>query len=91
MPRKDWKVRFLQDMPLMTGTPPDDDTVRLEALLAIKPSGGEEGSFRFTLAGTKQLDMMVPVDNILPFLDFKGLYIEAQLELGTQVKMLQIS
>ena len=84
-PPKNWAVRHLQDMATFSFEAPEDDTVRLDALLAIRPAAGEEGAFRFTLACSRHLDMLIPVDAVLDDPIFKGMSIEAQLELGTQV------
>ena len=85
-PPKDWVVRHLQDMASITFQPPKDDSVRLDALLAVRPAEGEEGSYRFVLASSRHVDMLIPVDLVLDDPSFKGMNIEAQLELGTQVK-----
>ena len=84
-PPKDWAVRHLQDMASISFQPPEDDSVRLDALLAVRPAKGEEGSYRFVLACSRQVDMLIPVDLVLDDPSFKGMNIEAQLELGTQV------
>ena len=85
-PPRNWRVRHLEDMASISFEAPEDDTVRLEALLAIRPAGGEEGSYRFTLSGSKHVELLIPLELVLDDPSFKGMYIDAQLELGTQVK-----
>ena len=43
-PRK-WEVRFLLDMDSLSCPEQEGSKINREAFLAIKPSGGEEGSF----------------------------------------------
>ena len=81
-----WEVRFLQDMETMEGTAHDDKLVSMEALLAIRPAEGEEGSFRFTLAGTEHIKLRINVEEILTDPAFKDTFLELQMELGTQVQ-----
>lgn len=83
-PPKEWQVRYLADMDTLTG---DDISapVSLEALMAVRPADGEEGTFRFILAGASKLKLSIPVQKVLPMEVFKGLNIELEMELGTQV------
>ena len=84
-PPDQWQVRYLKDMDSLEGTQHADRAVSLEALMAIKPADGEEGSFRFTLAGTDHIKLRINVQDILGRDIFKDMYLEIQLELGTQV------
>ena len=84
-PPDQWQVRYLKDMDSLEGTQHADRAVSLEALMAIKPADGEEGSFRFTLAGTDHIKLRINVQDILGRDIFKDMYLEVQLELGTQV------
>ncbi len=86
-PPRNWEVRFLKDMDAIDGEPPDKDGIFMEALLAARPSAGLEGTFNFTLRGKKHLDLLVPVQSILPHPVFEGMSLEAELRLGTQVKL----
>ena len=69
------------------GPPREDENISMEAYLAVQPSGGEEGSFRFVLTSREHLQMRVPVNDILPDDCFKNMYISMQLELGTQIRL----
>ena len=84
-PPKNWRVRHLEDMASISFEALEDATVRLDALLAIRPAGGEEGSYRFTLSGSKHVEPLIPLELVLDDPSFKGLFIDPQLELGTQV------
>ena len=86
-PSRNWRVRHLADMASLSFAAPEDNTVRLDALLAIRPAAGEEGSSRFTLAGSKHVDMLVPLELVLDDPSFKGMLLDAQMELGTQVRI----
>ena len=85
-PPKQWQVRYLVDLDTLAGTVHEDRPISLEALLAVRPSGGEEGSFRFTLAGPGHLKMRIPVTDVLQEEAFKNMYLDIQMELGTQVR-----
>ena len=86
-PPSNWEVRFLKDMEALEVEPPDSDGVHLQALLAARPADGLEGSFLFTLRGRGHLQLLVPVDSILQLPEFAGMSIEAELRLGTHVKL----
>ena len=85
-PPKQWQVRYLKDLDSMTGTINDDQPISMEAMMAIQPSDGEEGSFRFVLAGPQHLMTRTKISTILPGKEFENMYLCMQLELGTQVK-----
>jgi len=82
-----WQVRYLKDMDTLVGTAPDDGEISMEAILAVQPSGGEEGSFRFTLAGSSHLHLKFEVTSIIQDDSLAGLSMELQMELGTQIKL----
>ena len=84
-PPDKWEVRYLKDLDNLSFDPPDDEEIHIAALLAVRPAAGEEGSFRFTLAGSNHLNMLVPVTSILEDEAFNQMFIEAQLHLGSQV------
>ena len=48
-PPRAWTVRFLQDMENIDCSLIDSDNLTMEALVAVRPAGGEEGNFRFAL------------------------------------------
>ena len=87
-PPKNWVVRYLKDMDSIVADPGDVDSIHVEALLAARPAEGLEGTFRFTLAGSAHLETRVAVTSMLPDPAFEGMFIEAQLQLGTQVSWL---
>lgn len=86
-PPKQWQVRYLKDLETMQGTVREDKPISLEALLAIQPSEGEEGTFRFTLAGPQHLQMRIRVTDILQEKAFDNMWLSFQMELGTQIKL----
>ena len=86
-PPSRWQVRYLKDLDTFEGTAHDDKTVSMEALLAIRPSEGEEGAYRFTLAGTEHIKLQIKVEDILPDKAFKDTYLDIQMELGTQIRI----
>jgi len=69
----------------MEGTAQEDSTYSLQVLLAIPPAIGSEGAFKFLVSGRDHLMMEVPVTSVLRDDRFKGLTIQTQLKLGTQV------
>ncbi len=86
-PPEDWDVRPLADMNTMAACPRQGAEHSLQALLAVGPADGLEGSFRFALTGTNHVTMRVPVQRILADKRFGGMTIELQLQLGTQIKL----
>ena len=88
-PPKQWQVRYLADLDTLAGTVHEDRPISLEALLAVRPSGGEEGSFRFTLAGPSHVKIRITVTDVLQDEAFKNMFLDIQMELGTQVKYSQ--
>lgn len=86
-PPKTWHVRHLSDMDSIVGDPRPDRSISMETYLAVQPSGGEEGAFRFTLAGPRHLEARIQVTTILPDKRFDNMWLTLQLELGTQIKI----
>ena len=84
-PPKQWRVRFLADLDTMEGTVYEDRPISIEALMAVRPSGGEEGAYRFTLAGPEHLKLRIKVSDVLDHGAFQGMYLDIQMEIGTQV------
>ncbi len=84
-PPQSWEVRHLADMDKLTGSPQDNSQYYMQALLAVSPSAGLEGSFRFLVSGNEHLSMSVPVSSIIDHELFAGLTIELQLQLGEQI------
>ena len=44
-PPKKWEARFLQDMDTLQCSQKEGETLSMEAYVAVKPSGGQEGNF----------------------------------------------
>ena len=86
-PPKQWEMRFLKDLDNIQGTVHEEHEVSLESYLAVQPSGGEEGSFRFVLAGPRHLHIRIKVTDVIPEAEFENMWITMQLELGTQIKI----
>ena len=57
-PPRAWTVRFLQDMENIDCGLIDGNNLTMEALVAVRPAGGEEGNFRFALAGPDMLKLV---------------------------------
>ena len=73
-PSRKWEVRFLQDMNSMACSDPDrENEIKMEAFMAIKPSGGQEGSFRFVLSGNKPVKLRFNVESVIPNKLFGGM------------------
>ena len=86
-PPKDWEVRYLTDMDLLTAPEADKGQINMEAYMAIRPSAGEEGRFRFSLTGVDNLRLYFPVNEVLPAEDFKGMFVEALLDTDEHIKL----
>ena len=84
---KKWEVRYLKDMDSMEAAQMEEGEISMEALMAIAPAEGEEGSYRFLLAGPDNIRVHVAVDKILPGDNFKDMYIEAHMVVGDQLKL----
>ena len=82
-----WQVRHLRDMDDLECAEQEDGGLTMEALVAIKPSGGEEGSFKLMIGGTEKLKLSFPVSKLLPGDDFNGMLADIELWAGAQIKM----
>lgn len=80
----------MKDMQSLTGSFREDAPITMEALIAVKPSEGEEGAFRFLLAGPDNIRLLCPVTKVLDDKRFAGMSIEAILTVGDQVILLQL-
>ena len=86
-PPKQWQIRFLQDMETLECEPREVEGVYLESYVAVRPAGGAEGSFRFTLSGAEKLKLAFPISKVLPGPEFEGLNAELELWPGQQIKI----
>ena len=46
-PPKEWRVRYLKDMQHLACEAIEEDEISMAAYMAVRPSEGEEGSYRF--------------------------------------------
>jgi hypothetical protein len=83
-PPADWEVRYLQDMETYTAEP-NNCKLTLAALLAVKPPGAMEGSFRFVLAGTEVLLIKLPVVDFIPHKAMEDFSVVGQFQPGAQI------
>ena len=86
-PPLNWEVRFLKDMGSLACEVKDSAQPSMAAYLAVKPAGGEEGNFRFVLAGPHKIRLRFEIKNVLPSDLFNNMVAEAELEIGDQVVM----
>ena len=84
-PPPNWEVQFLKDMDSLACEAKDSTRLSIAAYLAVKPAGGEEGNFRFVLAGPHKIRLRFEIKNVLPSELFNNMVAEAELEIGDQV------
>ena len=84
-PPKKWEVRFLRDMPTLA-CPTGETGISMAALLAVRPAPGEEGNFRFALAGPDKIKLRFSIRGILDSQLFDRMFAEAELDIGDQVQ-----
>ena len=61
----------------------EDGAPSMAAYMAVKPSSGEEGAFRFALAGPDKIKLRFAIDQILPTKQFA----EAEMGIGDQIQV----
>ena len=86
-PPRAWTVRFLQDMENIDCGLIDGDNLTMEALVAVRPAGGEEGNFRFVLAGPDMLKLVFLVSRILAGAAFSNMIAEVEMKPGDQIRL----
>ena len=86
-PPRAWTVRFLQDMENIDCGLIDGNNLTMEALVAVRPAGGEEGNFRFALAGPDMLKLVFPVSRILAGAAFSNMIAEVEMKPGDQIRL----
>jgi hypothetical protein len=64
---------------------PNNCKLTLAALLAVKPAGPMEGSFRFVLAGTEDLVVKLPVTSFIPHKAMEEFHVIGQFQPGAQI------
>ena len=65
-PPSKWEVRFLKDMHSLACQANEDGEITMAAYMAVKPSGGEEGTYRFALNGPNKIKLRFAVSDLLP-------------------------
>ena len=86
-PPANWAVRFLKDMPSLACEAADNVRPSMAAYMVIKPAGGEEGNFRFVMAGPHKIRLRFEVTKVIPSSLFEGMIAEAELDIGDQVRL----
>ena len=76
----------MQDMENLPCSQAESGEVSMAAYMALKPAGGEEGSFRFVLAGPNKLKVRFDVSKVLNSPHFEGMIAEAELAIGDQIR-----
>ena len=90
-PPKQWAVRYLCDMDPMECTAREDKGISMEAFLAVKPAGGQEGSFRFALSGPEKVKLGFNIENVLPSGLFAGMAAVAKVVIADHVQLMKNS
>ena len=86
-PPKTWDVRFLEDFDNLRGSSMADSGITLEALLAVRPAAGREGSFRLLLAGPEKIKLRFNINTVLPSALFAGMVAEAEVDVGEHIQI----
>ena len=86
-PQQKWEVRFLQDIQTLACETSEPGEISMAAYIALKPEGGEEGSFRFVLAGISKLKIRFNISDNLNSPLFEGMIAEAELAVGDQIRL----
>ena len=86
-PPKKWDVRFLADMDNLDCTPMEDSSLTMEAYIAVRPSGGEEGNFKLVLGGTEKLKFSFAISRLLPGEAFNNMRADIELWSGAEIKI----
>ena len=75
-PPSKWEVHYLKDMHSLACQANEDGEIIMAAYMAVKPSGGEEGTYYFGLNGPDKIKLR-----------FTGMFIEAELAIGDQIQL----
>ena len=86
-PPSKWDVRFLKDMDTLGCTPSENGGLTMEAFMALRPSGGEEGTFKLVLGGTEKLKISLEISRVLPGQAFTNMFADIELWAGDQIKL----
>ena len=58
-----------------------EPSIYMETFLAARPAKGEEGTFRFVLAGPEKVKLQFPVNKVLASGLFAGMVAEAEVDI----------
>ena len=86
-PPSKWRVRYLKDMKSLACEAAEEDGVSMAAYMAVKPSEGEEGTFRFALHGPDAIKLKFAVNKVLPSGLFNNMFVEAEMVVGDHIKL----
>ena len=86
-PPKKWDVRFLQDMETLECGLQAGKDLAMEAFVTVRPARGEEGNFKFMLAGSSKLRLSFPINKGLPSPAFNNMVAKLELVPGDQIKL----
>ena len=86
-PPANWEVRFLRDMPSLAVEVEDSSMPSMAAYMALRLAGGQEGNFRFVLAGPSKIRVRFAITDLLDSPLFEGMVAESELEIGDQIRM----
>ena len=86
-PPKKWDVRFLQDMETLACGLQAGEDLAMEAFVPVRPARGEEGIFKFMLAGSSKLRLSFPINKVLPSPAFDNMVAKLELVPGDQIKL----
>ena len=85
-PPTSWDVRFLQDMENLECGLQSEGGLSMEAFVAIRPAGGKEGSFKFTIDG-EMVKLSFPISKVLSDPAFRDMQAEIEMKPGQQIRM----
>ena len=86
-PPLSWNVRFLQDMENLECSLRGENNITMEAFVAVRPAGGQEGNFKFIIGGPRMLKLSFPVSKLLDDPAFKDMVAEIEMKPGDQIKL----
>ena len=89
-PPKTWEVRHANDFDDITVPAPTGSKFHLQALLMGKPCMGKEGQFKFLVSGNDHLNFSVDIRMVLDDPLFENMFVECQMQLGSQVRKIKI-
>lgn len=86
-PPKDWQVRHLKDLDLYEAGTPARAKLLMEALLVAKPASGQEGTFKFVVAGADKILIELKVSDIWMDSCFSDMTVMADITSGSLIKL----